>query len=157
MSARKNLLEKFAQHFEHLYHLPPLAGVILSELILEGHDRPLTFEEILDRTQASKSSVSTSLKLLLKQKRITYACQAGQRRKYFKPVPFSERLDFYEKLFQAERTLLNVLMQYREQQGEMLPECRLRENAYREHIDGLESVFKRTIAKLKQIEKETKL
>ncbi len=144
-------------HFERLYNLPPLAGRILSELILGGHNQPLTFDQILERTQASKSSVSTSLKLLLRQKRITYACQDGQRRKYFKPVPFSERLDFYEQLLQSERTLLNLLMQHREQRGEMLPSCQLRENAYREHIDGLESVFKRTIAKLKQIEKETKL
>lgn len=157
MSANENLLEKFVLHFEQLYHLPPLAAKILGVLILEGHNHPLTFEKILERTQASKSSVSTSLNLLLKQKRITYAYQEGQRRKYFKAVPFSERLDFYEQLLESERKLIDAVMQYRERQGKMLPCCRLRESAYREHIDGLESVFKRTIAKLKQIEKETKL
>lgn len=157
MSTDPKLLDKFVQHFEQLYHLPPLAAKILGALILEGPNHPLTFEGILDRMQASKSSVSTSLNLLVKQKRITYAYQDGQRRKYFKPVPFSERLDFYEQLLESERDLVNSVMKYRERTGTMLPCCRERQNAYREHIDGLESVFKRTIAKLKQIEQETKL
>lgn len=157
MSSNPDLLAKLVHHLEQLYHLPPLSAGILAMLILEGPNHPLTFEEILERSQASKSSVSTSLNLLLKQKRITYDCHEGQRRKYFKPVPFSDRLLFFERLLQAERQLVNAIAGYRETQGTLLPGCREREQAYREHIDGLESVFKRTIAKLKQIEKETKL
>ncbi len=80
---KEELIEELGIHFENLYHLPPLATRIYAILILNGNDG-LTFEELMDLTEASKSSVSTSIKLLLQTNKIEYFTKAGDRKRYFK-------------------------------------------------------------------------
>lgn len=46
----------------------------------DGH----TFDEIIEITQASKSSVSTQLNLLLQTKKVEYFTKSGDRKRYFR-------------------------------------------------------------------------
>ncbi len=155
---KEALIEMFGVHFESLYHLPPLSSRILGVLILDCCRRGLTFEALVERMNASKSSVSTNLNLLLKSNMIAYYTLPGDRKKYYKPAPFSERLTNYLKIVDYEKQVLNRLLAYREQTVSCDEERRNMENiiAYKEHVQEIEDLFGKTIKKFKEIEQLSK-
>ena len=151
---KEQLVETFGVHFETLYNLPPLASRILGLLIVDGCHIGITFEELVERTTASKSSVSTSVNLLVKLGRITYYTVPGDRKKYYKPAPFSNRLANYLNVMHVEKEILSELLHYREQTVSCPEEIRNMENikAYRTHVLEVEELLKKTIQKFKEIE-----
>lgn len=152
---KSELIGLFAVHFERFFNLPPLASRILGELILDGCKGGITFDEIVERTQSSKSSVSTNLNLLLKLGKITYATLPGDRRKYFKPAPFSERLDNYRKMLEFEKALLEKMVSCRENSCSCPAEKLDLKNiqAYQQHVLDVEKMLDRTIGRFRDIEK----
>src|SRR5690606_21529164 len=101
------------------------------------------------------SSVSTNLNLLLKIGKISYYTLPGDRKKYFKPSPFSDRLANYLKMLDFEKALLDKMMAYREKTVSSPEEqCNL-ENAreYKRHVIEIEQLLLKTIDKFKTIEK----
>jgi len=80
---KEELVEELGLHFETLYHLPPLAARIYAILILNGYSG-LTFKELMTLTEGSKSSVSTSINLLIQTDKVEYFTKAGDRKRYFK-------------------------------------------------------------------------
>lgn len=155
---KDRLVEMFGVHFENLYHLPPLSSRILGILIVDGCHKGITFEELVDITMASKSSVSTSLSLLVKLERITYYTVAGDRKKYYKPAPFSNRLANYLNVMDLEKKIIVELLSYREKSFSCSEEMVSIENlkAYQSHINDVEKVLQKTINKFKQIEEINK-
>jgi len=80
---KRKLIEEIGLHFEKNQQLSPLASRIYAMMILspiDGH----TFDEILSTTEASKSSVSTQLNLLLQLKKVEYFTKTGDRKRYFR-------------------------------------------------------------------------
>ena len=156
---REELIEMFGIHFENLYHLPPLASRILGTLIVDCCEDGMTFEALVEKMRASKSSVSTNLNLLLKMDKITYYTVAGDRKKYFRPSPFSERMDRYIKILDFEKKLVERSMAYRELTAST-PEEKLNlehVKEYRRYILQTESLLVATIAKFKEIESQTQI
>ena len=151
---REELIEMFGLHFELLYNLPPLGSRILGLLIIDGCKSGLTFEAIVEKMKASKSSVSTNLNLLLKMDKITYYTVAGDRKKYFKPSPFSERLANYIKLLEFEKKIIDRLIDYREKTVSCSEEQYNMENvkAYKNHVCEVEELLIKTIDQFKEIE-----
>ncbi|MNK59010.1 hypothetical protein D3C87_781090 [compost metagenome] len=152
---KEELVEMFGIHFESHHNLPPLGSRILATLILDGCKNGLTFEDLTERMGASKSSISTNLNLLLKIGKITYYTLPGDRKKYFKPSPFSERLDNYLKIIAYEKQIIDKMIVYRQKTM-----CNAEEQvnfinigAYKEHIAEIETLFLKTIEKFKDIEK----
>jgi DNA-binding transcriptional regulator GbsR (MarR family) len=127
---REELIEMFGIHFELLYNIPPLGSRILGLLIIDGCKTGLTFEEIVEKLGASKSSISTNLNLLLKMDKINYYTLSGNRKKYFKPSPFSETVSCAEEQCNME----NV-------------------KAYKAHVCEVEELLIKTIDKFKEIER----
>lgn len=82
-ASKEELIEELGIHFEGLYHLPPLASRIYSILILNGYEG-MTFEQLMEKTEASKSSVSTSINLLIQTNKVEYFTKAGDRKRYFR-------------------------------------------------------------------------
>ena len=149
---KEELIELFGIHFESVYHLPPLASRILGILILDFSG--MTFETVLEKTGASKSSVSTNLNLLLKMGKINYFTLHGDRKKYFRPSPFSDRLDNYSKALALEKQILDRMINYREKTAKN-PEERLdfdNIKEYKAHVLEMEKLLAKTIAKFKAIE-----
>jgi DNA-binding transcriptional regulator GbsR (MarR family) len=151
---REELIEMFGIHFELLYNLPPLGSRILGLLIVDGCKTGLTFEEIVEKMAASKSSISTNLNLLLKMDKINYYTVSGDRKKYFKPSPFSERLFNYIKILDFEKKIIDKLITYREQTISCKEEQCNMENvkAYKAHVCEVEELLIKTIEKFKEIE-----
>lgn len=151
---RSELIEQFGVHFERLYNLPPLAGRILSTLIIDGCKSGLTFDQLVEKTLASKSSVSTNLNLLQKAEKIEYQTVVGDRKKYFKAAPLSQRLKNYLKIVDGEKALLDKLMDYRQKTISCEKEEINFHNlcAYKEHLLQIEQLLHSTINKFKSIE-----
>lgn len=152
---KEELIEMFGIHFESLYHLPPLAARILGTLIVDSCNQGLTFESLLERMSASKSSVSTNLNLLLKTERITYYTLHGDRKKYFKPAPFSERMTNYLKIMDFEKKIIDRMITYREKTISSPKELIDLEHArlYKVHVTEMEELLLKTIDKFKDVEK----
>ncbi len=152
---KAELIEMFGIHFESLHNLPPLASRILGTLIVDCCRDGMTFETLVERMEASKSSVSTNLNLLLKIGKITYYTLAGDRKKYFKPSPFSERLTNYLKMLEFEKDIIDRMLSYREKTISCPEEqCNLENaKAYKQHVLEVEELLIKVIEKFKQIEK----
>ncbi|MGK4566724.1 GbsR/MarR family transcriptional regulator [Flavobacterium sp. 3HN19-14] len=149
------LIEMFVIHFEKLYNLPPLGARILGILILDSCNTGITFESLVERLDASKSSVSTNLNLLLKLGKINYYNISGDRKKYFKAAPLSERLDNYLQTLEFEKKIIEMMLSYREKTASCPAEkCSLENTkAYKSHILEVEQLLLKTISKFKEIEK----
>ena len=80
---KKQLIEEIGLHFEQTHNISPLAARIYAMMILspaDGH----TFEEIVNISGASKSSVSTQLNILIQLKKVDYFTLSGSRKRYFR-------------------------------------------------------------------------
>ncbi len=155
---KEELIEMFGVHFETLIHLPPLASRILGVLIVDSCNEGMTFEDLVDRMSASKSSVSTNLNLLLKIGKINYYTLPGDRKKYFKPSPFSERLDNYLKMIDFEKKIIDKMVSYREKTISSPQEKLNLENVkeYKNHVLEFEGLLFKTINRFKEIEKKNR-
>lgn len=151
---REEIIEILGIHFESLYKIPPLAGRILGLLIVDGCKSGLSFENIVAKLAASKSSISTNINLLLKMERIHYITIIGDRKKYFKSAPLSNRLTSYLKMIEAESIVINKMYDYRKKTASCIEEqCNL-ENiiSYKNHLLEVEKSLQKTIAEFKKIE-----
>ncbi len=66
-----------------MFNLPPLASKIYSYLIFDFEKVGITFDEFVEVFAASKSSVSTNIKLLLNAQLIIDVNKIDERRRYF--------------------------------------------------------------------------
>ncbi|TDD94934.1 GbsR/MarR family transcriptional regulator [Flavobacterium cellulosilyticum] len=151
---KNELIEMFGIHFEKLYNIPPLAARILGTLIIDGCKAGLTFETLVETMNASKSSISTNLNLLLKMDKITYFTLCGDRKKYFKSADLSKRLENYLNLIDSEMTIITRMINYREQTASCPKEkCNLENvKAYKIHISEVDKSIRKTIEEFKKKE-----
>ena len=110
------LVEELGLNVEEKHNLPPLAGRIYAFMILsnvEGH----TFEDIIEITCASKSSVSTNLNLLVQLKFIEYFTKTGDRKRYFRTKKNYLRitLEEYHREIDKELTLVKKVNKFNEE------------------------------------------
>lgn len=151
------LIEMFGVHFETLYNFPPLASRILGLLIVENQKPGFTFENLVERTAASKSSVSTAINLLLKLGKITYVTIPGDRKKYYMPAPFSERLENYKRLLSFEKKLIDRMLAYTELTQPADAYCTVENiKAYKSHVLEVEELLHKTVERFRQIEEQNK-
>lgn len=156
---KEELIEMFGIHFESYHNIPPLASRILGILIVDSLKQGLTFENLVEMTGASKSSVSTNLNLLLKLGKITYYTLPFDRKKYFKPSPFSDRLQNYLKMLEYEKILISKMEDYREKtaqcDAEQVNLCNIKE--YKIHVEEVGVLINKTIERFKEIENSNQI
>jgi len=109
---KEEIIEMMAIHLQNLYSIPPLSGKIWSIIIMEGHYAGLTFEYLVERLGASKSSVSTGLNMLLDTGKIYFHRLEGDRKKYFKTKPFTERFVRMYNNIDFEEKIINRIINY---------------------------------------------
>ncbi|RMA58747.1 GbsR/MarR family transcriptional regulator [Ulvibacter antarcticus] len=91
MSQRKEqaqLIEEIGLGIEERLRLSPLASRIYALLILSSYDG-LTFEEIKEEIQATKSSTSVNINVLIQLNYISYYTKPGDRKRYFRLAKYS--------------------------------------------------------------------
>ena len=79
---KRELIEKIGV-FHEKFGFQPVAARIYG-LLLVSDKSELTFDEIREELQVSKSAVSTALNLLLTMKQIDYITKPGERKRYFR-------------------------------------------------------------------------
>jgi DNA-binding transcriptional regulator GbsR (MarR family) len=80
---REDLVEELGLFIQERHKLPPLAARIYSLLVLTSYDG-YSFDDLIERTQSSKSSMSTNLNLLIALKFVDYYTKTGNRKRYFR-------------------------------------------------------------------------
>lgn len=116
MPTKEKLVEEMGIHFERLFNLPPLAARIYILLLLSDRSG-LTFESIREFMEASKSSVSANINLLLQGERIDFITKPGDRRRYFKPSPrfLNIRIEENLRLLQKEAEIVSQIIDFNTQ------------------------------------------
>jgi len=153
---REELVELFGVFFESTHHMPPLGARILGAIIVEKFGGKISFDDLVERMGASKSSVSTNLNLLLKTGKITYYTLPGDRKKYYKPTPFSDRFEHYLKMIALEKVIIDKMVAYRDKSTQEPTSNYDREmvEMYKDHILEMERVINKSISDFKALEKK---
>lgn len=153
---KEELIEMMGVHLQNQHTISPLTGRIWATLIIEGKSQGVTFEYLVEKLQASKSSISASLNLLLKTDKIYYSHIEGDRKKYFKTYPFSERFVRLLKNMEFEEKLIEKIITYKcKTEVSDKSNCALENiKAYKEHLYEMEKITRRLLADLKKIEEE---
>ncbi|MFV0531535.1 MAG: GbsR/MarR family transcriptional regulator [Flavobacteriales bacterium] len=151
---KEKLIEMLGVHFQMFHHLPPLAARIFSTLILSCKERGLSFDEIVTMTEASKSSVSTNLNLLLKMEKIRFYTVKGERKKYFKPKNLTDRIKNHLKILSSEQRMFKLLRKHELQYNEH-PLSEKEEKSleiYKDYLKNFENLLKESINKIEELE-----
>lgn len=78
----ETLFSELVHFYGEVFHLPPMAAKIYAFLFFDWDREGTTFEDLLEKFGASKSSISTSLNLLLNFKLIK-DLKPESRKRYF--------------------------------------------------------------------------
>ncbi|HLW39422.1 MAG TPA: hypothetical protein VKX31_03455 [Brumimicrobium sp.] len=153
---REELIEMVAIHLQNLHTIPPLCGKIWATLIIEGKSKGLTFDDLLEKLKVSKSSISTNLNLLLRTKQIYFTTKDGERKKYFKTISFSERLERMFNNLNFEKKLMDKIIDYKSKLSKTAENKIELENilAYKAHLTVIEKSTQKIITDLKIIEQK---
>ena len=152
---KEEIIETIGLHLEQEHNLPPLAARIYAILILTDKDG-LTFEGCLERLGASKSSISTSLNLLLNMDLVTYFTKSGDRRRYFttakKKTFFLSKLQENLKRVETEKSIITLVLNYHEKYApQKYEEGQTRTQVYLDYANENEKILKKSIKKLESI------
>ena len=132
-----------------MHDVSPMAAKILSVLGVEGCAEGLTFEYLIERLQASKSTLSTNINFLLD-------------RKYFKSFPFDKRFSGFLELIRTERDFTLRFRKYIDDQDpqhtDRFLERRMKKTGILlDYLGKMESLTEDFLEKLKQEDIREKL
>ena len=155
------LEEMMTELFRRLHHLSPMAARTLSVLAIEGSAEGLTFEGLIERLQASKSTLSTSINLLQDKELVYYETKENKRRKYFKSFPFDKRFGEFLDLVRYEKDFTIRFESYMKEQNQrehIFPQERInRMDVFLDFLTQIEELTQDFLEKLKQEEIREKL
>lgn len=155
------LEEMMTELFRRLHHLSPMAARTLSVLAIEGSAEGLTFEGLIERLQASKSTLSTSINLLQDKELVYYETKENKRRKYFKSFPFDKRFGEFLDLVRYEKDFTVRFESYMKEQNQrehIFPQERINKmDVFLDFLTQIEELTQDFLEKLKQEETREKL
>ena len=145
-----------------MHDVSPMAAKILSVLVIEGCAEWITFEDLIERLQASKSTLSTNINFLLDKGLIYYDTKEGKRRKYFKSFPFDKRFSEFLELIRTERDFTLRFRKYIDDQDpqhtDRFLERRMKKTGILlDYLGKMESLTEDFLEKLKQEDIREKL
>jgi DNA-binding transcriptional regulator GbsR (MarR family) len=145
LSYNVKLIKELSEHFEEEHELPPLASRIYSNLILSEVES-LTFEEIINITSASKSSVSNQINFLIEEGRVDFYFKNDKRKRYFKTNQdyLKKTLELHLEKIQREITMLRKIICYKKDQDFN----KTRVGIFKNHLESEEKNIKATIEQL---------
>lgn len=110
---KRILIEDIGMILEYRADLAPLAARIYATLLISSNEG-LTFDEIIELVQASKSSVSNNLNILVQLQYVDYFTKPGNRKRYFRTSKFyvQNALEQYMALINKEIEIINRVDAY---------------------------------------------
>jgi len=154
---KEELIEMLSIHFQNSHNLSPLGAKIWAVLIMDRNEDGLTFEYLVERLGASKSTISTNLNELLQKEIIYFETREGDRKKYFKAAPFSQRFTRILKNMAFEKQLVEKMIDYKSKNASQcaMEQCAMENlKAFKTHLIEMERLTQKIIADLQIIEKK---
>lgn len=151
---KRKLIEEVGVHFEKVHQIAPLAARIYAIMILSPNDGN-TFDEIMSITEASKSSVSTQLNLLVQLKKVEYFTKSGDRKRYFKAsrMYLKNTLMEYQDAISEEIKLIEKITRfnstYNQEKFERTGEVTM---LFKDYLIKQEENLQKTIGKMSEIQ-----
>ncbi|WP_312901167.1 transcriptional regulator [Chryseobacterium taichungense] len=104
----EKIFQDAVKFYGTIFNLPPLASKIYAYLLFDYEKVGITFDEFVEVLSASKSSVSTSISLLLNAELIVDHNKMDERKRYFFINDGYKKIRF-EKIVQKMRDELKLL------------------------------------------------
>ncbi|WP_127846114.1 GbsR/MarR family transcriptional regulator [Psychroflexus aestuariivivens] len=146
---KESIIRKLSTHFEEVHSLPPLAAKIYALLVMA--DQPTyTFDEILEYTCASKSSVSEQLNCLIDKGKVEFETKTDSRKRHFKTNLnyLTDTLKDYKNQIEKEIDVINEVINYKTNQNL----DRELTHILKEHFTNTHKNISETLQKMSQIE-----
>lgn len=123
LEKKNNLVERIGVYFEKAEQLPPVGARILASITLTCK-QGITFEQLVQEMNASKSTVSTHLSNLENIGRIEYFTKPGDRKRYYTPPHdgFIKFIDEKIRELESECKLHEDVIRYKEIANNILKE-----------------------------------
>ncbi|WP_312344353.1 transcriptional regulator [Chryseobacterium binzhouense] len=126
----KKIFQDAVKFYGTVLNLPPLASKIYSYLIFDFDKVGITFDEFVEVFSASKSSVSTSVSLLLNLQLIIDINKMDERKRYFFANDDYKRIRF-EKIVQKMKDELKLMDDLKNFRGNENKDAEERNEAYK--------------------------
>jgi DNA-binding transcriptional regulator GbsR (MarR family) len=126
----KKIFQDAVKFYGTVLNLPPLASKIYSYLIFDFDKVGITFDEFVVVFSASKSSVSTSVSLLLNLQLIVDINKMDERKRYFFANDDYKRIRF-EKIVQKMKDELKLMDDLKNFRGNENKDAEERNEAYK--------------------------
>lgn len=149
---QEQLIEVIGLGIEERLNLSPIASRIYSLLILSSYDG-LTFEEIRDVIQASKSSTSININVLSQLDYINFYTKPGDRKRYFKLTKYSSLISLEVSLqnIDKEMQIVESINQYNKKYyPEKFTDDETLGHIFQDYLMEKQQLVARTIDKMKQ-------
>ena len=159
LGCKEALFESFSVHLEKAYNFPPLAAKIQAYMVLQSDKDGYTFEDLLEIFKVSKSSLSTSINLLLSKNQIEYINKIDSRKRHFRLnfnyVP--EKLDFLYDMISKDLYFTTQINKHRK---EALNTSLIDDNGlidiYIDYLEQSRKLLEDTLNKINQIQLKNK-
>lgn len=115
----KSIFEDMSVLNMEMFHLPPLTANIFTLMMFDFEKKGVTFEEILEITCASKSSVSNALTRLLNSHHIEFINKLDDRKRYYRINKEVFGIHFQDTIIRL-RKHKDVLQRYKRCREEVL-------------------------------------
>jgi len=147
---KKEAVESIGLHIEKRTQIAPLAARIQALLILCS-DKGKTFDEIVEFTQASKSSVSSNLNLLLQMQSAEYYTVPGDRKRHFRSSKdyLLLRLEKYLEMVNEEIQITNQINDFNNRHHNLKEDDSFG-FLFLEFLEQQKNIIKNTLKKMKR-------
>lgn len=138
----EKIFQDAVKFYGTVFNLPPLASKIYAYLLFDYEKVGITFDEFVEVLCASKSSVSTSISLLLNAQLIIDHNKMDERKRYFFINDEYKKIRF-EKIVQKmkdELKLLDDLNNFKKNQ----------DNEYNERIEAYKALLYKNIENIQE-------
>ncbi|HLS10706.1 MAG TPA: hypothetical protein VK050_00935 [Flavobacteriaceae bacterium] len=147
---KKKAVESIGLHIEKRTQIAPLAARIQALMILSS-DKGMSFDEIVDFTQASKSSISSNLNLLLQMKSMEYYTIPGDRKRYFRSSKdyLFLRLEKYLEMVNEEIQVTKQINEFNKKHHEVSEEDSFG-FLFKEFLEQQKNIIQNTLEKMER-------
>lgn len=149
----KQLVEETGLVIENRLSISPLAARIYALLILSSLDG-LTFDEIRAVIEASKSSTSVNVNVLIQLGYIEYYTKPGDRKRYFKIAKYFQlvSLEKYQKAIESDIQIVEKINAYnKDSHPEKWVELKPLVNSTQDYLKKLQDLVRETVEKIDKI------
>lgn|SRR5690606_13316994 len=145
-----DLFKEIVDHYTVYYHLQPLTAKIYALLVFNNCQNGLTFDDLVEIFEVSKSSVSHSVNTLIELNFIEQLKRENERKRFFRVNRnlFLMRLEDVQKRLEREKYITQELQKYRKEHNACLFNHYV-VNLYLSHLDEATISILKTIDNLK--------